>query len=1093
MKNDFSGGERLTEWTHRSSFADLTLFPELRVLMERAEALWDEEPDYALWRARLFSEKLARALAPQAGISISRSFATQVERLLKAGRIEHSHRVHFDLTRQCGNPAVHHGDGSPEQALGSLKSCWALAALLQPELAGRPYTKPPPGAGVSDDVLRDDLRIAIRAAAARLTIPMRQAGSGRCVRVDEVFEPPLMFVDGKCWSWDDLIGALRSGRRLAVTGAAGAGKTAVARAVVTTLAGESDSPVPILVPARRVVGCSLLQAAVASAGEDLAVPFSEARLTSWLRQGKIFLVLEGLDECGPSDRARLLENLAALGDIGGAGILVTARPAVWSQAGLEGFDECHLAGWDEETMLRYLARIGHLTGRACDAARQLIAQHEALRSLAQLPLLGAFLVEVLLDDSKAPSDATELIDRGLDLIVRRKPAERGHSARAEIGDRLMMLTEELALADARGELETNFQAWSRFLANLLGGDLLLGEEAVGFLVDEAGIAVLWGHEALGFAHAILRDRLAVRAALRKGLDPLDEVLASPGYYPSAYIVALAREATRRDPGFPRCLHTALGARTEAPYPSWSGTVHLRWAPLLAQLVDEGVALEPSLATKILVDVALDCARQARQRDESSSGSMISMATSEHARWLDRAGSVLAHRTLDSLLREGRGEELVGATALALEGYGFGWVRERLVARADLGELEELLPLWPHSWVGMTVVGSEIEHRGDSVGDLIAGRLGVAAAHRVVSGWRGAGWLPAVFAVLSLPSSTGLVEAVAGWVLDLALSAGLPEQALGTLQCDLPRRLDIVVHPGPARAPLLPGLRGHPVDAASGASSGCPPTWMALYSRHEHEDLMRAGTMLPVLPEQWPDCTAMDGAFLRPGPLAGANHFLARYPGLVSESALTFAMALDDEPTVDLMGLHGPLEVALASPGHAAPLIARAPQQPRHIVEIPRLPGQPFLERSVRAADAVAAALLTRGMVPDVRLAHLRQRTTCRSALEAWPALENAIQRWDGHEVAEALACALAYAVGAGTGAWPTHPEHATRMRRVPQHWLARAAWHLCHMEAGKSARRHRGGIIAAMAEGRGHPVAENLWLRLGPAGRGMGGTVRRTR
>lgn len=1064
-----------------SAFSALSDHPRLRGLAEAAEAHWAVLPDYALWRARLFAEKLAEDLWRRTGGSPSRTFATQVAHLLDAGRIDADAAATFEAVRKAGNRAVHDAEGTAEQAREALERCWALAALVEPALAGQAYAPPAGTARLTDAELIGELRRTTLAADVRLSLPARRSGSDRLVQVNEVFEPPWMIVGSETWSWQNLVDALRAGRRIAVTGAAGEGKSTLAFAMVAELARHAEGPVPLYLPARRVDGRPLIGAAATRARTELGVPLDDARLAAWLRSGTAVLVIDGLDECPPDDRARVLAGLAALSCSGSNGILVTARPAAWREAAVSGFEECSLGGWSTDALFRYLERAGLSSGRSVANARAVLTGSQALATLARLPLLGALLIEVLLDSGTRVADPVELIDRGLDLLLRHKPEERGRGVRVVDAERTREIVESLALEDANGLLGETFDDWVAFVSSRVGGDFLLAEEWVAFLIDETGLGLLFVDDSVSFAHAILRDRLAVRAALRAGSEPLQEVLRSSRGVLSSFEVALVREAARRDPTFLRRLHTALGkGRVESQRGS-DRAVSLQWSYPLGQVVDDGATVGSDLAEDLLAEVAEDCGRVALEDDRSANSTAVMLGPSEHARWVARLGPEAAGRVIESRIAAGDGAHLVGAVALGLEVHGVDWVRERLVRRPDLGDRDELMVLWPHSSLGRTTVGHDLEFRGDSIGDIVASKLSSPAASRVVPAWHDGDWLAAAFAVLVLPSSAELVEATAGWVLGQALSAGLPASALALLQRAPRRQFDVVVSPGPAHARLWPVLRGRAVELAASAPRRRAPSWRALLQRSKKFDLLRSGSMLPRLPTRWFDSAILDGAPCRAGPLPGADALRSGEVELESFDARALAMARHEGGSIAVAELFAPIVAALEPAAPSSSLVPASPRAARYLVEPAMAPGQLLFGRSLRAADWIAAALLTRGLPDDARLAHLRHRVMCRSTLDAWPAIELAVARWAGEPVAEALALALTYAAGASLAAWPHSPEHAARLRRAPTHWLARTAWHLSHLAAGAPSTRHQGGLFAALADGRDHPVARDLRVRLGLA------------
>ncbi len=1063
-------------------------------MIDGAERHWAVLPDYALQRARLFAEKLVEELSRQAENSPRRSFYTQVLALQKSGRLGVEHVESFDFVRQRGNRAVHDGSGRAELAREALSHCWRLTALICEEAASVSYRPPPGTEGSSDADLFAALRDATLRSDLRLSIPARRAGDERPTTVEEVFVPSWVAEGDRVLAWSELVDRLIGGERYLLTGAAGEGKSTHTRALVAMLARSETGPVPVYIPARGTTGRSITGAAAARVQFELGVPLSEDRLVEWLRTGEAMLVVDGLDECGARQRETLLSNLESASQYAGAGILVTSRPLASLDGGVGAFTHARLVGWSPEDLFEYLARAGAASGRPIEDARATLEKQTSIVEVGRQPLLGALLVESLLSSSESASGEMELMDRGLDLMLRRRPEARGPGLESLASGEFVALVESLALADAQRELEPSFEAWSRHVSENSTRDILLAEDLVAYMLHETGIAFSHGADGVSFSHLLLRDRLATRAAFRVGVEPVALIAATGATWLSPFQVSLAVEAARRDPTFLESLHRVYSERSFAPSSPGFNAVALPWGLPFAQILDEGAALEPALARGLLTELVQDCSRFTRVRGESDDGPKLLPVPVEHAAWLQRVGDEASRQVLEPILRQGTGELLVGAVALALEGYGAEWVRGHLLWRPDLGEIDELMVFWPHSWIGTTRKAERHPAKGHEVGDLVAERLSATAATRVVSRWVGADWLPAVFAVLDFPASAELVEAVAGWVLEQALCGGLDPKALADRQRAATRGLDVVAGSGRARAPLVPVLEGCPVERHEETAPDQAPTWMRLHTRADKTDLLMLSSLLPDAPRTWIDLPRLDAAPIQRGAFDIGNQLGSAAVALVGQHTLILEMSDAGAGGLGVAELFTPIETSLERSAPRGPLVPRAIRPMEAIVQPAQRDGHPHHARAVRTADWIAAALFTRGLPHASRLSHLRHRISCRSALDAWPAFEVALgtweQVWKGDPAGEAIAMAMAYAIGASTGTWPPYQEQVDRMKRRPEHWLARVAWHLCRLAAGGPERRHRGGVLRALAARKDHPVGEVLRHRLGLDGHRARGTGR---
>jgi HEAT repeat protein/energy-coupling factor transporter ATP-binding protein EcfA2 len=134
------------------------------------------------------------------------------------------------------------------------------------------------------------------------------------------------------------------GRRLAVTGEAGAGKTTLLQKIAQWVAAETEQDVAIWVSLADLQGRSveeyLLQKWLKDALRAVRItPEMEEALASLFNSGRVWLLLDGVDEMGSDNPLETVKNQIS-GWVASARVVVTCRQNVWDAGknALEGFD-----------------------------------------------------------------------------------------------------------------------------------------------------------------------------------------------------------------------------------------------------------------------------------------------------------------------------------------------------------------------------------------------------------------------------------------------------------------------------------------------------------------------------------------------------------------------------------------------------------------------------------------------------------------------------------------------------------------------------------------------------------------------------------
>ncbi|WP_346291473.1 NACHT domain-containing protein [Sphaerothrix gracilis] len=171
----------------------------------------------------------------------------------------------------------------------------------------------------------------------RLKIPFRP---NRPLEVQEVFVPLKVADSANSTDQIDAYCALAENRRLMIKGQPGSGKTMFIKHIVFTYGREqfnvaSECPTPILLELHRLSNPELTQEGlineIIAAFGRYDFPKAERFVQQSLKQGKLMLLLDGLDEVNSSVRQQVVKQIQNLLDIyGQCRAVITCRTAVYN-------------------------------------------------------------------------------------------------------------------------------------------------------------------------------------------------------------------------------------------------------------------------------------------------------------------------------------------------------------------------------------------------------------------------------------------------------------------------------------------------------------------------------------------------------------------------------------------------------------------------------------------------------------------------------------------------------------------------------------------------------------------------------------------
>lgn len=345
--------------------------------------------------------------------------------------------------------------------------------------------------------------------------------------------------------------AVTGHQRALVRGVAGSGKSTLLRWLAVAVAQDTTAPMSPPVPLLLELGC-YTDGRLPDLRDAVPEPLREAMPAGWvqrmLAEGRILLLLDGMDEVRPRERVHLEEwvdkHFAAYPDTRG---IVTTRPSVvaeqwWVDRRFQRFDllpmsrhsiEKYVHGWHE------MARAdqpdtadGHderaLLTRCEQRLLATLSNRPALRGMSANPLLCGLLCALhLIRGEHLPESRKEIYDEALDLLLSRWPflrrrhrdvtqdelTDTAHDVRLGT-EELVKLLQRLAfwLVTNRKSVLSADAARDRvksFMTGLRSGDED-PDRVLQYLAQQSGLLRELPDRSLQFVHRTFRDHLAAK-------------------------------------------------------------------------------------------------------------------------------------------------------------------------------------------------------------------------------------------------------------------------------------------------------------------------------------------------------------------------------------------------------------------------------------------------------------------------------------------------------------------------------------------------------------------------------------------------------
>ena len=226
------------------------------------------------------------------------------------------------------------------------------------------------------------------------------------------------------------VAILAQTNRLFMVGQPGVGKTTFLRWLALRAARETLAParIPLYVELRRMNSWEGSLFSLAAHQLTLGgFPDGEDRLDDWLRQGRVLLLLDGLDEVLSERRNAVNDEIADLQKRSGESvILVTCRPHAETRR-FEHVTYVQVADFTESQVNTFVRNwFDADAARGDSLLRELEKnEHQSIRELTRTPLLLALLCIAYAEKPTFPRQRGELYSRALRVVLAQWDGERG--------------------------------------------------------------------------------------------------------------------------------------------------------------------------------------------------------------------------------------------------------------------------------------------------------------------------------------------------------------------------------------------------------------------------------------------------------------------------------------------------------------------------------------------------------------------------------------------------------------------------------------------------------------------------------------------
>ncbi|WP_244329285.1 NACHT domain-containing NTPase [Tolypothrix sp. PCC 7910] len=155
------------------------------------------------------------------------------------------------------------------------------------------------------------------------------------------------------------------------------------------------------------------------------VTHTNVTVETLLKQGKVLVLLDGLDEVQEEDTKRVLQQIREFSDLFHTNqFIITCRIAA-KEYTFESFTEVEMADFDEKQIAIFVQHWFKLTDPVKGKRFiQKLKENKPIQELASSPLLLTLLCLVFGDSGDFPANRSELYQEGLDVLLKKWDAKR---------------------------------------------------------------------------------------------------------------------------------------------------------------------------------------------------------------------------------------------------------------------------------------------------------------------------------------------------------------------------------------------------------------------------------------------------------------------------------------------------------------------------------------------------------------------------------------------------------------------------------------------------------------------------------------------
>ena len=337
----------------------------------------------------------------------------------------------------------------------------------------------------------------------------------------------------------DGISIAKDKQYLMVLGGPGIGKSTFLRKLgLEALKGQQgqlkSEQIPVFLELKTFRDESIdLTAVIAKEFEICGFPDTEAFTSESLKQGKLLLLFDGLDEVPDHNMNRVIEQIEALAIQYDKNTFVASCRTAAYRSGFNRFSDVTIADFDDEQIDQFIQRwFNSGLDQESDTAKRYLKllqqpQNNAAKELAQTPLLLTFLCLVYEREQTLPSKRSTLYERALNILLSEWSAQK-RLERAPIYEDFHPDLEKVLLSEiAYTSFKEDRLFFSKsditnritsYLADTLDAPECLDGPAVLHAIEvQQGILVERATDIYSFSHLTLQEYLTARYVSKNNL------------------------------------------------------------------------------------------------------------------------------------------------------------------------------------------------------------------------------------------------------------------------------------------------------------------------------------------------------------------------------------------------------------------------------------------------------------------------------------------------------------------------------------------------------------------------------------------------